>query len=120
MEDFYMNENIESKESREDRENKGGNEIMSTYVRCGKRTYFFDLKASKKDEVYLTLAESKRRFNDSNGVFYEKHKMFILEQDLKKVHSELGKVIEFIEANPHLKNTIQTLHAESGEEEKQE
>jgi hypothetical protein len=112
-----MNENIETKESRENRDD---NEIMSTYVRCGKRTYFFDLKTSRKDEVYLTLTESKRRFNDSNGIFYEKHKVFILEQDLKKIHLELGKIIEFVETNPHLKNTPRTVHTEDGKENVQE
>ncbi|MDR0606570.1 MAG: PUR family DNA/RNA-binding protein [Bacteroidales bacterium] len=112
-----MNENIESKESREGRDD---NEIMSTYIRCGKRTYFFDLKTSRRDEVYLTLTESKRRFNDNNGLFYEKHKVFILEQDLKKIHLELGKMIEFIETNPDLKNTIQTVHSENEEETKED
>jgi hypothetical protein len=104
----------------ENKDSRDSNEIMSSYIRCGKRTYFFDLKASKRNEIYLTLTESKRRFNDSNGFFYEKHKIFVLEQDLKNIYLELGKVIKFIEANPHLENTVQDIHVKEEEQEEQE
>jgi len=84
-------------------ENRDRNEILSNSIRCGKRTYFFDLKMSKKNEIYITITESKRRFNEDNGTFfYEKHKLFLLKQDLESFHSELGKMIEFIKANPQL------------------
>ncbi|MEA3504243.1 MAG: DUF3276 family protein, partial [Bacteroidota bacterium] len=39
-------------------------EIFSRTVRAGKRTYFFDVKATKKGEYYLTITESKRRFSN--------------------------------------------------------
>ncbi|MDR1879116.1 MAG: PUR family DNA/RNA-binding protein [Bacteroidales bacterium] len=94
---------LENEGTIENKEGMEKNEIVSRSVRAGKRTYFFDLKTSKKDELYLTITESKRRFNEANGTyFYEKHKVFLLEQDVKSFHSELGKIIDFIEANPHL------------------
>ena len=49
-------------------------EIFSRAVRAGKRTYFFDVKATRANEYYLTITESKRRFNNEQGkFFYEKH-----------------------------------------------
>jgi hypothetical protein len=50
-------------------------EIFSERVRAGKRTYFFDVKATRANDYYLTITESKRRFKD-DGYTYEKHKNF--------------------------------------------
>jgi len=87
----------------ENERNRDKNEVLSKSIRAGKRTYFFDLKTSKNNEFYLTITESKRRYNESDGTFfYEKHKLFLVEEDLESFHAELGKMIEFIQNNPHL------------------
>jgi hypothetical protein len=95
------------------KENKESADIMSTLIRCGKRTYFFDLKASKNSERYLTLTESKRHVDDNNDTSYIKQKIFILERDLKNFHQELGKIVEFIEANAHLENSTENENNQS-------
>ncbi len=93
----------------ENKKGKERNEILSKSIRSGKRTYFFDLKASRKNEPYLTITESKRRFNEENGTFfYEKHKIFLLKEDMQDFHHELGKMIEFIAANPELEPAVAT------------
>jgi hypothetical protein len=85
-------EDIESKERDRDRE-----EIFSRTVRAGKRTYFFDVKATIADEFYLTITESKRRFNNEQGkFFYEKHKLFLYKEDFDKFNNGLVDAIEFI------------------------
>jgi hypothetical protein len=72
-------------------------EIFSKSVRAGKRTYFFDVKATKTDELYLTITESKRRFNNETGkFFYEKHKLFLYSEDFDKFISGLYDTIKFI------------------------
>jgi len=84
----------------EEQENKGMNreEIYSRVVRAGKRTYFFDVKATRAGEHYLTITESKRRFNNEQGKFYyEKHKLFLYKEDFEKFSKGLEEVIEFIE-----------------------
>lgn len=84
----------------EEQENKGMNreEIYSRVVRAGKRTYFFDVKATRAGEHYLTITESKRRFNNEQGKFYyEKHKLFLYKEDFEKFSRGLEEVIEFIE-----------------------
>ena len=81
------------------------NEVFSQAVRTGKRTYFFDLKVSKNEEPYLTITESKRRFDQNTGdFFYEKRKIFLLKEDLPAFHEELGKVIDVINSDPELKS----------------
>lgn len=72
-------------------------EIYSKAVRAGKRTYFFDVKATKSDDYYLTITESKKRFSNDEGKFhYEKHKLFLYKEDFEKFSEGLGEVIEFI------------------------
>jgi hypothetical protein len=73
-------------------------EIYSRVIRAGKRTYFFDVKATRAGEQYLTITESKRRFNNDSGkFFYEKHKLFLYKEDFDKFALGLKEVIEFIE-----------------------
>ncbi len=72
-------------------------EIFSRTVRAGKRTYFFDVKATIAEERYLTITESKRRFNNEQGkFFYEKHKLFLYREDFEKFINGLNDAIEFI------------------------
>jgi hypothetical protein len=82
----------------EDTENKGRErgEIFSRAIRAGKRTYFFDVKTTVENEAYLTITESKRRFNDQGKFFYEKHKLFLYKEDFDKFRNGLSDVIEFI------------------------
>jgi len=83
----------------EDVENKDRDreEIFSRTVRAGKRTYFFDVKATIGEEFYLTITESKRRFNNEQGrFFYEKHKLFLYKEDFDKFTLGLSDAIEFI------------------------
>ena len=73
-------------------------EIFSRTVRAGKRTYFFDVKATIAEERYLTITESKRRFNNEQGkFFYEKHKLFLYHEDFEKFVNGLNDAIEFIQ-----------------------
>jgi len=73
-------------------------EIFSETVRAGKRTYFFDVKSTRAGEYYLTITESKRRFNNEQGkFFYEKHKLFLYKEDFEKFANGLKTTIDFIQ-----------------------
>ncbi len=73
-------------------------DLFSKVVRAGKRTYFFDVKATRADQQYLTITESKRRFNEEQGKFYyEKHKVFLYGEDFEKFKDGLNTAINFIE-----------------------
>lgn len=56
-------------------------ELFSHPVRAGKRTYFFDVKATRGQDLYMTITESKRRFEDDGSVHYQKHKIFLYRED---------------------------------------
>jgi hypothetical protein len=78
-------------------------EIFSKAVRAGKRTYFFDVKATRRNDYYLTITESKKRFNKDGKSFYEKHKVFLYKEDFEKFADGLKEAIEYIiTANPQL------------------
>jgi hypothetical protein len=72
-------------------------EVFSKSVRAGKRTYFFDVKATRKNEYYLTITESKKRFNKEGRYFYEKHKIFLYKEDFDKFKDGLTEVLDFIQ-----------------------
>jgi hypothetical protein len=81
----------------EDSENNGRQEIYSRSIRAGKRTYFLDVKSTRSDDYYLTITESKRRFDAEQGkFFYEKHKVFLYKEDFDKFTDGLNEVIGYI------------------------
>ncbi|MGQ1891961.1 DUF3276 family protein [Thermophagus sp. OGC60D27] len=73
-------------------------DIFSKVVRAGKRTYFFDVKATRKDDYYLTITESKKRFEEDGRFHFEKHKLFLYKEDFEKFSNGLKEVIDFIQA----------------------
>jgi hypothetical protein len=74
-------------------------EIYSRPVRAGKRTYFFDVKSTKGEDLYLTITESKKRFRDDGTFFYEKHKVFLYKEDFEKFTEGLNDALDFISTN---------------------
>ena len=70
-------------------------EVYTKIVRAGKRTYFFDVKATRKDDYYLTITESKKRLNKDGSPFYEKHKIFLYKEDFEKFISGLTDAVSF-------------------------
>lgn len=83
----------ENSESRENSENRIEN-IYSNRVRAGKRrTYFFDVRATRGNDYFLTITESRKRFDD-NG--YERHKIFIYKEDFNKFIKALGEAADYV------------------------
>jgi hypothetical protein len=76
---------------------KFNQDIYSKVIRAGKRTYFFDVKSTRQDEFYLTITESKRRFEDDGHPVFEKHKIFLYREDFIKFMDSLKEIYEFID-----------------------
>ncbi|MEN8251041.1 MAG: DUF3276 family protein [Bacteroidota bacterium] len=70
-------------------------EIFSERVRAGKRTYFFDVKATRSNDYYLTITESKRKYKD-DGYTYEKHKIFLYKEDFNKFVKALENSVGYV------------------------
>ena len=92
-------ESVENKEEMRNSDSKFNQEIHSQVVRAGKRTYFFDVKSTRNEEFYLTITESKKRFEDNGSFHYEKHKIFLYKEDFEKFTECLQGIIEYINEN---------------------
>jgi hypothetical protein len=70
-------------------------ELFTKRVRAGKRTYFFDVKATKSEQdFYITITESKRVGEDE----YEKHKIFLYKEDFDKFKDALAETVEYVQS----------------------
>ena len=76
-------------------ENSYKEEIFTRRVRAGKRTYFFDVKATKSEkDFYITITESKRISEEE----YEKHKLFLYKEDFEKFVNALSETVAYVQA----------------------
>ncbi len=75
---------------------RNGDDVYSKPVRAGKRTYFFDVKATKNNDYYLTITESKRRIEKDGRFSYDKHKIFLYKEDFEKFAEGLEEVVKYI------------------------
>ena len=72
-------------------------DVYSKPVRAGKRTYFFDVKATKgNNDYYLTITESKRRTERDGTFTYDKHKIFLYKEDFEKFSEGLQDAVKYI------------------------
>ena len=71
-------------------------EIHSKVMRAGRRTYFFDVRATKAGDYYLTITESKKFTNDDGSFHYKKHKIDLYKEDFNEFKDSLGEMISFI------------------------
>jgi hypothetical protein len=76
-------------------------EIFTKVIRAGKRTYFFDVKATRQDDYYLTITESKKRLGKEGKIFYEKHKIFLYKEDFEKFKDGLKDAVSYIDNDKH-------------------
>lgn len=81
---------IEVQNERSDKE-----EVFTKVVRAGKRTYFFDVKSTRHEDLYLTITESKKRPGKEGKMFYEKHKIFLYKEDFEKFTEGLREAVAF-------------------------
>ncbi len=90
MEEYEKNDGFEMNEDRD--------EIYSKAVKAGKRTYFFDVKATRNNDYYLTITESKKKFDKDGNSSYEKHKIFLYKEDFEKFAEGLEEAIVVVKA----------------------
>ena len=82
----------------EENKTNGRDEIFSEKVKAGKRTYFFDVKSTRSNDYYLTITESKKRYNkDDEGFTYEKHKIFLYKEDFDKFADALMETVDYVQ-----------------------
>ena len=104
---------MEGYDKKEGFEKHNRDEIFSNAVRAGKRTYFFDVKATKKNDYYLTITESKKRYDKEGNFSFEKHKIFLYKEDFDKFSDGLLEAIDFIKKSNLEKETKEETFADS-------
>ncbi len=92
---YENNKNFENNfEKSNQGERRNPENIFSKRVRAGKRrTYFFDVRETRGNDYFITITESKKRFNDDG---YDRHKMFIYKEDFNKFLTALSETIEHV------------------------
>jgi hypothetical protein len=71
-------------------------EIFSQVLRAGRRTYFFDVRATKAGDYYLTVTESKKFTHDDGSFHYKKHKIYLYKEDFNEFNEMLEKATDYI------------------------
>ncbi|WP_298511674.1 PUR family DNA/RNA-binding protein [uncultured Kordia sp.] len=71
-------------------------EIFSKVLRAGRRTYFFDVRATKAGDYYLTITESKKFTNDDGSFHYKKHKIYLYKEDFSAFSEILNEMTQYI------------------------
>ena len=78
-------------------QDRNSEDFYSKPVRAGKRTYFFDVKATKgNNDFYLTITESKRRQDRDGSFVFDKHKIFLYKEDFEKFQEGLEDAVRYI------------------------
>lgn len=68
-------------------------DVYSKRVRAGKRTYFFDVKQTRANDYFITITESKKKFQEEG---YIKHKIFLYKEDFNKFTSALNETVDYV------------------------
>lgn len=71
-------------------------EIYSKVLRAGRRTYFFDVRATRAGDYYLTITESKKFTNDDGSFHYKKHKIYLYKEDFVSFKENVDDMIDYI------------------------
>ena len=71
-------------------------EIFSKVLRAGRRTYFFDVRATKAGDYYLTITENKKFTNDDGSYHYKKHKIYLYKEDFNAFNDILNEMTSYI------------------------
>src|SRR5512137_1661069 len=71
--------------------------VYSKRIRAGKRrTYFFDVRTTRGNDYYLTITESRKRFNDDG---YDRHKIFLYKEDFNKFIKALTEAVDYVKTD---------------------
>ena len=90
---------LEKHDMRGDQGSNFNQDIQSKVIRAGKRTYFFDVKQTRGNEMYLIITESKKKFENDGNFSYEKHKIFLYQEDFENFSEAMMEMFEYIKAN---------------------
>ncbi|VXA97579.1 DNA-binding protein [Flavobacterium sp. 9AF] len=71
-------------------------DIFSKVLRAGRRTYFFDVRATKADDYYITITESKKFTEEDGSYHFKKHKIYLYKEDFVAFKEILDEMTDFV------------------------
>ena len=71
-------------------------DIFSKVLRAGRRTYFFDVRATKADDYYITITESKKFTEEDGSYHFKKHKIYLYKEDFAAFNEILSEMTEYV------------------------
>lgn len=80
--------------------NKYEEALYSKAVRAGRRTYFFDVRKTREGNPFIAVTESKKVFKEDGSSYFEKHKVFIYQEDFERFQDGLQDTLHFIKNGP--------------------
>ena len=80
----------------EEKEILDNEEIFSKVLRAGRRTFFFDVRATRANDYYLTITESKKFTHDDGSFHYKKHKIYLYKEDFEMFKDILNEMTNYV------------------------
>jgi hypothetical protein len=90
-----MTPNVVSRHEQDER----GEQIYSKVVRAGKRTYFFDVKATRGDDYYLTITESRKKSNADGSATFSRHQIYLYKEDFGKFVEGINELVDYVKVH---------------------
>ncbi len=88
--------------SQNDRIEEYGEYVLSRTVKSVHRTYFLDVRATKGEDLFVTITESRKRQNPDGTQFYDRHKLVLYKEDIRRFCEEFGIIEKYLQENrPH-------------------
>lgn len=75
---------------------ESGDQILTKTVKAGRRTYFIDVRATRADDYFITVTESRKITDPDGTVSYDRHKIFLYKEDFAKFTAGLQEAVDFI------------------------
>ncbi len=73
-----------------------GEQIYTKAVRAGKRTYFFDVKATRANDYFITITESRKKINPDGSASFSRHQVYLYKEDFGKFMDGISEMIDYI------------------------
>ena len=94
--------------------------IYSRAIKAGKRIYYLDVKLNRREEMFLSITESTKKFSgtqDDPQVTFEKHKIFLYNEDFDKFMEGINDVITFIRTGQSSLPDVESQNVEIAKEQ---
>lgn len=84
--------------------------IFSKSLKTGKRLYYIDVKKNRKEEMFIAITESKKIINNNDNpvIQFEKHKIFLYQEDFEKFYNNLLETMQYIQKNSDTISPVNT------------